>query len=309
MSAAISLQTPLKFLVVDDSRAIQAIIRRAIAHCGYTPVEVRTANNGEDALEQLESFTPDLVITDWHMPKVSGLEMVQAMRQWGHKNTRVGFVTTERSEDLLSQAISSGAMFILNKPFDDAELINAVGAVVKDLADQQNPAPAQPVDTPLPMEAMTRQLKKYLNNIPFRLIPRDSIKPANLTSNVVLGLYGASNHKGAYAVAVMDANAVCMIGGASRRSSPNEVRAAMALGLPDANYVGPAEQFLRSMEESLAEYAKPRASKVTLAKASMVKSTLPKLLEVLAQTELRSDYRLSIPGYGDGRIAFFIMKV
>ena len=45
------LSSPLKFLIVDDSRAIQAIIRRAITNCGYEPLEIKTAMDGEEALE------------------------------------------------------------------------------------------------------------------------------------------------------------------------------------------------------------------------------------------------------------------
>ena len=49
------------------------------------------------------------------------------------------------------------------------------------------------------------------------------------------------------------------------------------------------------------------ATEVTLAKASVVKSNFAKLTEVLAQAGNRSDFRLSIPGYGEGRMAFFVM--
>ena len=68
-AAPILLAKPLKFLVVDDSRAIQAIIRRAIVKCGYDPVEIKTALDGEQALDIIESFVPDLIITDWHMQR------------------------------------------------------------------------------------------------------------------------------------------------------------------------------------------------------------------------------------------------
>ena len=74
----IQLSKPLKFLVVDDSRAIQAIVRRAILKCGYAPLEVRTALDGEQALEIIEAFVPDLVITDMEMPGGTGFVVLEA---------------------------------------------------------------------------------------------------------------------------------------------------------------------------------------------------------------------------------------
>lgn len=306
----ILLSKPLKFLVVDDSRAIQAIIRRAILKCGYEPVEVRTAIDGEQALEIIEAFVPDLVITDWHMPKVSGLEMVQALRQMGHKHVRVGFVTTERTPALLDQAISNGAMFILHKPFDDAELAAAVVSSVKDLAKRvpTQPAVVQKNDVePVTESALHKQLQATLGNIPFRLIAREPMTTDKLTPNNLLGLYVGTGHKGVYAIGVMDGNAVCMVGGGALRKLPPEVRAAMESGQPDESMLNKANDFMRVVAQCLGETAESGPIAVSLAKASIVKNTFAKLSEVLAQTGRRSDFRIAIPGYGEGRMAFFVM--
>ncbi|MDP3652388.1 MAG: response regulator [Rhodoferax sp.] len=324
----ILLSSPLKFLVVDDSRAIQAIIRRAISKCGYQPIEVQTALNGEQALDLMGSFLPDLVITDWHMPKVSGLEMVQAMRQMGHQKTRVGFVTTERTPALLNEAVANGAMFILHKPFDDAELVAVVTAAVKDLAKiagapataTAEPAPLAPPSAapegagdlkknadPVTPEALQQQLSVCLGNLPFRLIPHEKMALDKLTPNILLGLYSANERKGVYAIGMLDANALCMVGGGSARKNPLDVRAAMATGHPDTAMMDRAHDFLKTVAECLTQSSGEPAWGITLAKASVVKNTFSKLAEVLAQPSNRSDFRLSIPGYGEGRMAFFVM--
>lgn len=313
----IQLSAPLKFLIVDDSRAIQAIIRRAVIKCGYEPIEIKTALDGEQALDIVESFVPDLVITDWHMPKVSGLELIQALRQMGHKNIRVGFVTTEKTPALLDQAISSGAMFILHKPFNDAELAEVVMASVKDLAKLVHPAaeevpaavPAKATVGPISEVALQQQLQALLGNIPFRLIAGDKLTLGNLTTNTFLGLYGSTANKGAYAVGVMDANAVCMVGGGAARKGPPEVRAAMDAGQPGELMLTKATEFLHAMARSMTESAAPASVTVSLARSSMVKNTFTKLVEVLGQTDQRSDFRISIPGYGEGRLAFLLMAV
>lgn len=306
----ILLSKALKFLVVDDSRAIQAIIRRAILNCGYEPVEVRTALDGEQALDIIEEFVPDLVITDWHMPKVSGLEMVQALRQMGHKNVRVGFVTTERTPALLDQAISNGAMFILHKPFDDAELATAVMSSVKDLAKPVSAQPpVEPKKDPGPVlePALHALLQNTLGKIPFRLIAGEAMTVDKLPPNNLLGLYVATGQKGVYAIGVMDGNAVCMVGGGALLRLPPEVRTAMASGQYDEKMLNKANDFMRSVAQCMSETAAAEQGAVSMAKASVVKNTFSKLSEVLVQSGARSDFRLAIPGYGEGRIAFFLV--
>ena len=323
----IALSAPLKFLIVDDSRAIQAIIRRAVIQCGFEPIEIKTALDGEQALDIIEQFVPDLIITDWHMPKVSGLELVQALRQLGHKSVRVGFVTTEKNPALLDQAISSGALFILHKPFDDRELAEVVMASVKDLARLVHPESATPPASvpavspaPPPMaaaakansgpvaeEVLQHQLQGLLRNLPFRLFEGDKLTQDKLTANNLLGLYGCSAIKGAYAVGVLDANAVCMVGGGAARKGPPEVRAAMDAGHPTDAMLEHATEFLHAMARSLTETSGHAGATVSLVRSSMVKSSFAKLVEILAQTGRRSDFRVTIPGYGEGRMAFFLV--
>jgi len=68
-----------------------------------------------------------------------------------------------------------------------------------------------------------------------------------------------------------------------------------------------AHDFLKTVAECLIQSSGEPAWGITLAKASVVKNTFSKLAEVLAQPSNRSDFRLSIPGYGEGRMAFFVM--
>ncbi|WP_293662240.1 response regulator [Rhodoferax sp. OV413] len=317
------LAKPLRFLVVDDSRAIQAIVKRGIMRCGYAPIEIETALDGEQAIDIVPTFKPDLIITDWHMPRVSGLEMVQALRQMGHGHVRVGFVTTERTPALLEEAMSNGALFILHKPFEDAELVSVVSNAVKDLVTQSggaiataDPAPLPPedetakkTDDPIPYTTLQLLLVDRLGNLPFRLIPNERMTMDKLTTNNFLGLYAAKDSKGVYAIAVMDSNAVCMVGGGAARMSPQDVRAVMGTGTIDGLMMDKAHEFLRAAAAGLTDSAPVEGMNITLAKTSVVKNTFAKLSEVLAKPGQRSDFRLSIPGYGEGRMAFFVMTV
>jgi hypothetical protein len=154
---------------------------------------------------------------------------------------------------------------------------------------------------------MQAQLTAIFGNIPFRLIPNDQMTPGNLTPSNLLGLYSASDRKGVFAIAVMDANAVCIVGGGTARKPPPEVRAAMASGQPTEDMLDKAQAFMRTTGACLTETSVEPPTKVTLAKASIVKSSFAKLPEILAQTSNRSDFRVAIPGYGEGRFAFFVV--
>lgn len=310
----IHLSQPLRFLIVDDSRAIQAIIRRTINHCGYEPLEIETAMDGEQALELIDRFLPHLVITDWHMPKVSGLEMLQALRQMGHDKVRVGFITTEKSPALLAEAMSNGALFILHKPFNDAELVSAVTGSVLDVINLSSPQPDTPAAAasglsgiPVPTEAMQAQVLAFMSAIPFRLVADDKLNTSNLTAINLLGLYSATGRKGVFGIAVMDSNAACIIGGGNARQTPAVVRAAMAAGQPSEIMLQHAQDFLRAIGGSLTESSIEPPAVVTLAKSSIVKNTFAKLPEILSQQGNRSDFRIAVPGYGEGRVAFFVV--
>lgn len=319
----VQLAAPLKILLVDDSRAIQAIIKRAVSHCGYEPIEIITASDGEQGIKAVDEHAPDLIITDWHMPKITGLEMLQAIRQRGHRNVRVGFVTTERTPSMLNEAKINGAAFILNKPFDDAELAATVRENVREaVMARQNVELAVPVakasapavssgpsasQDPVPLPDMQMALARKLGNLPFRLIPNEKISPDRMTPTNLLGLYAATERKGVYGIGVMDANAICIVGGGSARKTPLEVRSAMTSGEPDKLMLSKAQDFLSHMAQTMTKTALKDAGAVTLANSSIVKNTFTKLTEVVAQDKHRSDFRLSIPGYGEGRLAFFLI--
>ncbi|MGQ0708132.1 MAG: response regulator [Rhodoferax sp.] len=311
MSPVTHLTEPLRFLIVDDSRAIQAIVRRTISQCGYEPLEFQTASSGAEGLEALKHYKPDLVVTDWHMPAMSGLEMVQAMRQMGLHHLRVGFVTTERSTELLDQAIRNGAMFIIHKPFDDAELLAVVAATVKDLvAAKATPAHPHPVAAPAEVvstPALQLPLTATLGKIPYRLIPNERMHSDKLTPTLLLGLYSLSGRKGVHAVGVMDAHAVCMVGGGALLKLPQEIRQTMTMEQPPELLIQQAHKFLGLCSACLAPSVPEGAGTVGLAKASVVQRNFSKLTEVLAQTHNRSDFRIAIPGYGEGRMAFFLI--
>jgi CheY-like chemotaxis protein len=322
-----------RILIVDDSRAIQAIIRRVVERIGYPTLEVRAASTGQDGLQAVGAFQPHLVLSDWHMPGMSGIEMFQAMRQEGLAHVKVGFITTESSPQLLQQAHNNGAAFILHKPFRDEDLVQAITALLPvehTVADQASTAAPAPVE-PLPAEpviaeplaataaappteppALARDdlldedvlrglLRSTLGEIPFRMIRHERLDVGELTSSNLLGIYTAGARAVA-AVALLDCKAVCILGGGAAGLMPNVVRAAMSAGQPSEKMIELAGRFLRIAADQMSlGNGQPTP---TLSKANMVPQTMKKLEEILTRSQRRIDCRVSVPGYGEGRFSF-----
>jgi two-component system chemotaxis response regulator CheY len=106
----------VKALVIDDSRAMRSIIGQILKGIGF---EIAEASNGREGLERLRADAPPkLVLVDWNMPEMNGLEFVKAMRRRPEFNdTRIMMVTTETEMKRMADALEQGADEYVMKPF------------------------------------------------------------------------------------------------------------------------------------------------------------------------------------------------
>jgi len=119
----------MRILVVDDSKAMRTVVMRAVKGAGYADLSLDEAANGAEALAAVRASAPDLVLTDWNMPEMSGIEFLEALRAEGSA-VRVAFVTSEQNPSLLERAHKAGALFVLAKPFTADVLQAALAKVV-----------------------------------------------------------------------------------------------------------------------------------------------------------------------------------
>jgi two-component system chemotaxis response regulator CheY len=89
---------------------------RAVKAAGPADLTFEEAGNGVEALRAIRTSPPDLVLTDWNMPEMSGIELLEALRAEGN-GVRLGFVTSEQNPNILARAHQAGALFVIAKPF------------------------------------------------------------------------------------------------------------------------------------------------------------------------------------------------
>ena len=122
----------MQALIVDDSRAIRAMMGRIMRDLKFDVVE---ASNGREALERLEqNGVADVALVDWNMPEMNGLEFVRAVRaQPGYRQMPLMMVTTETEAENVVRALAAGANDYIMKPFSKdmiAEKLTVLGISV-----------------------------------------------------------------------------------------------------------------------------------------------------------------------------------
>jgi CheY-like chemotaxis protein len=120
----------VKLLIVDDSKAMRAIVRRGLDKLTQENFSIKQAACGKDALAIIGDWEPDIILSDWHMPNMTGLELISIIKQ-RNLPIKVGIVTSEKRQDRLKQALAQGAEFILPKPFKIVDLHKVVLPLIK----------------------------------------------------------------------------------------------------------------------------------------------------------------------------------
>jgi len=116
-------------LVVDDSKVIRKVARHILETLDFT---VHEAEDGRAALDRCGESMPDVILLDWNMPVMSGMEFLRALRRHeGGRAPKVVFCTTENDIAHIRAAIEAGADEYVMKPFDRETLhskLQIVGA-------------------------------------------------------------------------------------------------------------------------------------------------------------------------------------
>lgn len=105
-------------LIVDDSRVVRKVARRILESLKF---ECREAEDGQFACDSCKESMPDMILLDWNMPNMTGIEFLIELRTNipGGDKPKVIFCTTENNMDHIQQAMQAGANEYIMKPFDN----------------------------------------------------------------------------------------------------------------------------------------------------------------------------------------------
>jgi two-component system chemotaxis response regulator CheY len=117
----------MKTLVLDDSTTMRRIIANTLKRIGITDIE--EAANGQEGIEKYNQSKPDLILTDWNMPEMNGLEFVKRIRRKDGE-TPIIMITTEGGKREVITALKAGVNNYIVKPFTPQVLKEKLQAVM-----------------------------------------------------------------------------------------------------------------------------------------------------------------------------------
>ena len=106
----------MTIMIIEDSKPMRNLIKRTLKQAGFGEHEIIEAGDGEEGLALIKASKPDLVLCDWNMPKMNGMELLKALKREAI-DVKFGFVTSEQSQEMRDDADAEGALFLIGKPF------------------------------------------------------------------------------------------------------------------------------------------------------------------------------------------------
>jgi two-component system chemotaxis response regulator CheY len=133
----------MRFLIIDDSVTMRRIIANILARLGYP--EVVHAANGREALDRLAAETVDVVITDWYMPEMNGLDFVKTLRNTpATSHIPIVIVTANAASDDIQHALELGVKGYILKPFTVETMKDKIDALIGQMAPPSPAADGEP---------------------------------------------------------------------------------------------------------------------------------------------------------------------
>jgi two-component system chemotaxis response regulator CheY len=125
----------MKILVVDDFSTMRRIVRNLLVELGFSNPLIQEADDGHNALAMLKANSFDMVVTDWNMPNMTGIELLQAIRAEPKlKTLPVLMVTAENNREQIIAAAQAGVNGYIVKPFTAITLKEKLDKIFERLA-------------------------------------------------------------------------------------------------------------------------------------------------------------------------------
>ena len=124
-------------LIVDDSTPMRAVIKKVVKASGFNVGRIFEASDGREALKLLNSEWLDLVLTDYNMPDMDGLKLLEYMQKdETFKSIPVVMITTEGSKRRVEEFLEKGATAYIKKPFAPEEIKQKLNHIMGETSDE-----------------------------------------------------------------------------------------------------------------------------------------------------------------------------
>lgn len=295
----------MRILIVDDSKAMQVILRRGVEKIDCESMEIQVTDDGLKALDIIRVWRPSLVLSDWHMPEMTGIELLNAINR-EMLDINVGFVTTETSSERVKEAKNAGAKFILNKPFNDEALHQTVLPYFTsnselDEHEESDESTSNSGTITLPSIGMITKILNVVskNTVNVEMAPLATYESS--WSPCLLGLFADTEENKVRAISILNLPAACILGGSIDALPGSIVQSHIDDRTIPQPILDNCEKLLRVISATIKD--QNGKGEMLLRSVNFVPKVFPKIETLFKKPESeRVDYEISIPGYGQGSL-------
>ena len=300
----------MRILIVDDSKAMQVIVQRSLVKLNIPSLELKFAFNGTEGLNIARSWEPELVISDWHMPEMSGLELLNALNR-EMLGIRVGFVTTETSAERRNEALQKGADFVINKPFDTQTFFSVLSPLIAKMADvklktadmalAQAAASAEPSRIKLPPASSIQKTLNALSRQSVSVVQRPTEALSEQWLPAVVGLFVDHQSKVVRGICVIDLEATSILGGILAGLSQSSINQYIGDRNVPKKIVASLEQVFEVLSATLTDTVHHRD--LEFKSMTSINTDMARLEALLSRGNThRMDIEVSVANYGRGKM-------
>ncbi|WP_320824330.1 response regulator [Reinekea sp.] len=300
----------MRILIVDDSKAMQVIVQRSLVKLNIPNLEVKFAFNGTEGLNLARSWEPELVISDWHMPEMSGLELLNALNR-EMLGIRVGFVTTETSAESRNEALQKGSDFVINKPFDTQTFFSVLSPLIEEMADTklkaadlalaQAAASAQPSRIKLPLASSIQKTLNALSQQAVTVVQKPTEALSEQWLPAVVGLFVDHQSKVVRGICVIDLEATSMLGGILAGLSKSSIHQYIGDRHVPKHIVAALERVFEVLSATITDTLEHRD--LEFKSMTSINTDMARLEALLSRGNThRMDVEISVANYGQGKM-------
>ena len=299
----------MKILIIDDSRAMQTIVKRGIDQLGYNDLDIRQADSAEAGLEIIRTWEPYLILCDWHMPGMTGLDLLHTLNRQMLK-IQIGFVTTESATERKAEAMKAGAKFFVQKPFDINTLHEAVLPIIQGSTQGEEGLKSTEEEN-LPIQQMALPDLESLQNILSHFCKESVSIYEQKTQKIsldekempyLIGLLEEPEQKRVCTVIILDIHATCILGSSVASINKEQALKAIQEKAVPKSMINNCEKLFKAL--SLCIYEKENLLPVSVRSVNIIRNKVDSIERILnKEHEDRVDFTLSSEKYGEGKIA------